>query len=432
MGFLSLTTSTFLIGQLSLIAAQTSNNPNPVGYSIDAGDAFVCKGGLAATNVSDIVTFPVQWEDSTLNQTHKENKTVVYVPGPSWAMTISQNDTLKTTFWYDTAGQNYSSDLTIGYDSCAFIFDNLPENTIRLAQNDPGNCTTTLSNDCRKKLLGVVASSAQKWTSYSSPPPYQNLSAGVLPTICQYIRKDLLDSAGRWPQECAQDLGSGVSYDIPDSGPRTATAIQVPLTGYNSSIMDISSDCSFSDGNKTFHGVMTRVDRNETYDVATRNVYPVLSVYFSVANHDRVSYTSYADSEFVCLRAKTFTEGSRVSPSLPAGTAYSTTSKLSGGAIAGIVIGTLVGVALCGLGVWFFLRRHNRASKAKRLPEVIGNEDKSPEIDGTERHELSPVDKKIEIDNGQVTELGNAQGKPGELYGSGMERSELYGTEVQR
>jgi hypothetical protein len=121
-------------------------------------------------------------------------------------MTVDDdNDSPQTNLWYSTGGQNYSDDLALGYDVCAYYIGNLPLSTVELGQDDPGDCSTTFSDHCRTAILDRAAESAYKWVSYASQPPYSNLSTGVLSTICSYIIGDFGDNGFTYPKECSQD-----------------------------------------------------------------------------------------------------------------------------------------------------------------------------------------------------------------------------------
>lgn len=131
-------------------------------------------------------------------------------PDPSWAITVSGGDTeqIQTNIWYDTAGQNYSDDIGINYDVCAYALSRFPRDTVQLAQDDDsGSCGGVFTPQCIHALTERAAESAHKWVSYSTPPPYQNLTAGVLPSICSYNANDLHDDGMNYPKECKQEFG---------------------------------------------------------------------------------------------------------------------------------------------------------------------------------------------------------------------------------
>lgn len=275
-----------------------------------------------------------------------------------------------------------------------------------------------LSQGCRDALLDRIASSALMWTTYASPPPYSNLSAGVLGTLCGYIYNGVADDGNDYPRECAKEFGGSIG------------GTELMLTGYNGS--DIDNSCSLQSGIKTFHRLFSTLeDATATaYDNATRSVFPALSVYFPVANIDRTSFYSSANSSLRCLRVQNFSEGSRVSPTLPSGTPYHNGKKTSGGAIAGIAVGVVVGVAIiAGVMIWVCLRR--RRAKGRLEQSRVLEDDKLskglPEVDGAGLSELSPTDRKPEIDGTHIAELGGS-GKVAELSSTGEKPAELAGS----
>lgn len=81
----------------------------------------------------------------------------------------------------------------------------MPLNAHRLGQDDPGDCSTVFSQRCIDSVTTMASESALKWSTYSSPPPYENLTAGVLPSICEYISKDLKDTIKK---ECGASMQS--------------------------------------------------------------------------------------------------------------------------------------------------------------------------------------------------------------------------------
>ena len=381
----------------------------------------LCNSAIDKANASGVLTYQVDYLDP------RPKSGGGFIPDPSWAVTV---DGGQRTWWYDTAGQNYSNDLYIGYDVCAYIVYRLPLNTVELGQDDPGDCSTVLSQDCIDELTTRAALSANMWTTYSSPPPYQNLTAGVLPTICNNIFGDFGDDGWSFPKQCAKELNYHQG-DMSDVG--NGVYVQpVPLTGYNESILD--TGCPLRDGDKTFHSDWyDSIGEIGGYDRVTRDVTPVLTVYLPPANVDALYSNSASISALKCLRVKHFSEGSRVSPALPAGIPYSHGS-ISGGTIAGIIVAVLAPTAIfTGLATWFCLRRRKARGHTLEEPKLVDStgegEDDSiglaelssksyrQEMDSTELAELSPVERKpmIEADSKYVYELGHGEGKLVEL-----------------
>jgi hypothetical protein len=203
------------------------------------------------------------------------------------------------------------------------------------------------------------------------------------------------------------------------------------LTGYNDSDL-YNRNCSASAEDKIFHSVPVAITRANSdwrsgndigYDNATHDVLPILTVYMPVANVKRTDFYSIAISALQCVRIKDYSEGSRVSPALPEGTAWPyPATGLSMGANRGIIAGVVVFVVLAGsllLCLWLVRRKKRRAKEsAARLAAAPddGNEKLPPEADGSHVvNELSPKDKKPEIDGVTIVEMEGAGGRPSEL-----------------
>ena len=179
----------------------------------------------------------------------------------------------------------------------------------------------------------------------------------------------------------------------------------IPLTGYNSTVLD-EVPCTLHGNGRSFRPVIGFASTDaDAYDEFTRDVIPVLTVFFPVANYKRDSAPSWANSTMRCSRTKNFSQGSRVSAPLPKGTPYSYGSGLSGGAIAGIVVGVVVFVAIiASMAFWFWRRQRRQRSQPANLAEA--KEDGHQELGGTNVHELKSEDRKHETDSDPVYEVG--------------------------
>ena len=313
----------------------------------------LCGSNPSNANASGVFTYPVSISD---------------VPPASWALTVDtlEDGSANSNIWYSTGGQDYSDDLSLGYDVCAFFIDNLPINTVRLSQTAGDDCSGMFTDRCIDTLLTRAQESAFGYVQTFTPPPYSNLSAGVLPTLCSLIATDLSGGEGTtWPHECQKEAGeqtdsaSGyVGATITSVGTNSVhldencmQLIISALTGYNESSLD--SDCELQSGTRSWQLADNVTSSSDEYDNATLSVYPILSVYFPVANHERTESFGYAASHLACLRAKEYSQGSRVSPELPAGTPYHYGSALRGCGIAGVAVGVLAFVSIIsGLAVW--------------------------------------------------------------------------------
>lgn len=164
----------------------------------------LCNGSISDANASAIITH-TQGQGRIGEDLNTGER--LGAPNHSWAVTVTggNGQALERRFWYDTAGVNYADDVGIDTDVCAFPNFYMPLNAHRLGQDDPGNCSTIFSQRCIDAVTSMAAKSALKWTTYSSPPPYENLTAGVLPSICTYISNDLRETIKK---ECGPQMQS--------------------------------------------------------------------------------------------------------------------------------------------------------------------------------------------------------------------------------
>lgn len=169
--------------------------------SQDTAGSSLCNSSISSANASGIYSFPVE-----IARADQDSYTNERVPDPSWAITVTggNGESIERRYWYSTAGQDYADDIDINYDVCALIWSRLPINTIRLGQSDSGNCSTVFSERCIDGLTSKASSSALQWATYSSAPPFENLTAGVLPSICGYIFRDLLETMA---ENCTNEFG---------------------------------------------------------------------------------------------------------------------------------------------------------------------------------------------------------------------------------
>lgn len=146
----------------------------------------LCNSSISNANASGILTIPSSYARGSGDERRY----------PSWAVTVSggNDQEVSRTLWYDTAGENYADDMGLHYDVCSIVFADLHTNAYRLGQNDSGNCSSMITDRCMESVTRAASISADMWITYSTPPPYENLTAGVLPTICRNIRDDLQET----------------------------------------------------------------------------------------------------------------------------------------------------------------------------------------------------------------------------------------------
>ena len=201
------------------------------------------------------------------------------------------------------------------------------------------------------------------------------------------------------------------------------------MTGYNSSVL-YTDNCTLSAGDKTLHPAYFSYPSNPEwdtgsdvgYDNITNEVTPILTVYMQVANVERRSCCNKPNTILECIRASDFSEGSRVAPALAEGTPWPKPG-LTAGAKGGIAAGVVVFVLAVGgivLYLWIAKRkkRARAASAAAQFDARSSDDDVKlpPEADaGLGIHELTPVDRKQELEGANVSELGDGRSKPSEL-----------------
>lgn len=156
------------------------------------------------------------------------------------------------------------------------------------------------------------------------------------------------------------------------------------------------------------------------YDNLINTVTAILTVFMDVANVERRGCCNTPKSVLECIRPSNFREGSRVAPTLAEGTPWPKPGSLSAGAKGGIAAGVVVLVLAVGglvLYLWIVKRRKRMAAASQSHPK-LNDDDKNlpPEADeGSGVHELTPKDRKHEIDGSLILEIGGSGGKVSEL-----------------
>ena len=112
---------------------------------------------------------------------------------------------------YATGGANYSDDLALGYDVCAFTLPTYSTNTLYRAQSDTGNCFATFDSDCVSALESAASSYADGLISNATPPPNSNLTADTLSRVCYDIGQTIEQN---FPSECQKYMNNSVTLSV--------------------------------------------------------------------------------------------------------------------------------------------------------------------------------------------------------------------------
>ncbi|KAJ9606929.1 hypothetical protein H2200_008940 [Cladophialophora chaetospira] len=283
------------------------------------------------------------------------------------------------------------------YSACAFSFKGLPQNTIERGQHDDGTCTQMLSQKCVAALEEVAANSAKWLVQNPTVGPYSNLTPPILEPICQQI------------SECAPYFDDG--------SPLYPTLNTYTLTDNVTKPVN----CSFTDGVFGPHDVV-EADYNsppgfsfpyngtspaQAYDELVYTVWPVMTVVMPPANNTRYSSIANAYATLTCLRAKSISYNYRTPPDLPKPKAVHFPGPFSKGAIAGIAVGAVMGVAVVAAAAfWFWRRRKSRIAGDQKV--AVGADLSKPPrlIDGKELYQLETKLAVAELDTCRRAEIG--------------------------
>lgn len=252
--------------------------------------------------------------------------------------------------WYTTNGADYSNDFGLGYDACALTLAPLNANAILRGQSDNGTCLTTMDDACVSALQTNTQNYANTLTG-SLTGPQLNLTNTTLPTICNDLGSNLIAT---FPEEC--------SYFFEDP----PAALGGALTTWNKNYDTFLSDsCVINSTDGLFHNVLDFSANSSLpiYTNWTRTIYPILTIFMPVANADAPVSLAAAKTQLVCLHIDNINAGSYIPEAAaePTPIKYRSDGKsLSGGAVAGIVVGAVLGVALvAGAVVWLWrLKKH--------------------------------------------------------------------------
>lgn len=161
----------------------------PTFASIVLGNIWPNFNTSAATNNTCLNSL---WNPA--NATDKQNATIlgsnnglglwrIAVATEFQEATIEDNPKLTETspgayanVWLDTFTDIDLTDGSNGFSACAYIFKDLPYNTMLRGQDDDGSCEQTLSKECIAAISWRAAETAQWLVANPTQGPYSNLT----------------------------------------------------------------------------------------------------------------------------------------------------------------------------------------------------------------------------------------------------------------
>ncbi|CZT18082.1 uncharacterized protein RCC_03921 [Ramularia collo-cygni] len=342
---------------------------------VNAFSSNLCGATFEDTNATGITYInpnvlqgPQPGQENTSGKTLQSGLAVT-IQDSSGSSNTSNSTSSSYGLWYNTNGANYSGNFALGYDVCALIGFSLNYNSKLRGQEDDGTCSSALDSTCISDIKAVT----QQWADWLTTPntigPGTNLTNSTLPTLCNTLAASVKDN---FPASCSyffQDSGlDGLGWALTSNGNNDA---------YDT-ILD--NNCTI---NGTWQRAVTLYGNNSRsiYTAWAQTITPVLFAFMPVADSSATTRISSSVAELSCLRINNIKEGSYKPPSLPEPTpiAYNTTEtalpqptdsgqgsseqSLTGGAIAGIAIGAVAGVAAIAGGLFFWLWRKRKARR---------------------------------------------------------------------
>ncbi|EME81898.1 uncharacterized protein MYCFIDRAFT_87057 [Pseudocercospora fijiensis CIRAD86] len=350
-------------------------------------------------------------------------RTITSRPAPvSWAYTVYHNaSTLQAVWWYNTGGANYSDDFGMGYDVCAFRLRNLTSLATWNAyiKNDDGSCNKTLDDDCIKDLKKLARRTAIAQVGEASPA--SNLTEGALPKVCSAIGTTILNNLPKtckkyfderdfevatWQMSdynktsrdvaCCSDIQYNSCPIYANESQATSTNLEITGSPDDPTTAMMKDSERYPGSWHAWWGLDMKLGlerkggfNTDNYDAYAHGVFPMLTVYMSLANQRRQIYIE-PFAQLTCMRATNFSEGSRKPPPLHPS---ESSSGLSPGAIGGIAAGSAVG-ALAVIIAAFLYYRH------KRLTAAAARKAASLSSSGTGPTELGGDGPAAELDKG--------------------------------
>lgn len=236
------------------------------------------------------------------------------------------------------------------------------------------------------------------------------MTAGSQSTICYNVGNSIADN---FPPECQKYINGTVQVAgaAITSSPGRSSSGGCTLTNLNS--------------NATFEHLITISGEASHFNYLVFNYFvsPFILSWFPVANYEATNSITTANSVMACPHVQRINPGSDSVPAAPSPTPLGS-GGLSGGAIAGIVVGVVAVVAIIA-GVVFWFWRKNRKSKKMKTDQG----DSPPAYSADAKEKSTPIAEAPA--DGAVTELSPDNELRPELSGDGVKAQEKAVNEQQ-
>ncbi|KAH9826215.1 hypothetical protein Tdes44962_MAKER10059, partial [Teratosphaeria destructans] len=282
------------------------------------------------------------------------------------------------SLWFSPGDQNYTDNFRLGYDVCYLWLPQLTLNTLERGASENGSCVQTFDESCVNDLNSLTDTFSTELVGAPTSGPDSNLTTDSLPTVCNDLASMLTQN---FPNSCRVYFNDTVPRQVLGGLP----LLGGPLTGPDSLVS--RSQCTTSNG---YSLLWTQYGDNTflNYVYANYIVAPIITAFMPIANAARPVTLGFTKSFLACARANDLQPGSEAPPSLPSPTpvinpyaddantspspsnspAQSTSPHLSGGAIAGIAIGVLLGLAALA-ALLFLFKRSRHPTRTKPAPD---------------------------------------------------------------
>ncbi|MCJ1398422.1 hypothetical protein MMC11_001620 [Xylographa trunciseda] len=336
-----------------------------------------------------------------------------------WVYSVLGNssDTALASLWLGAPSDINLSSTTNDFNACGIELS-LFQNTIERGQTDQGMCEQTLDSTCTASLTFAAQNAAIRLMGEQMGQP-------IMSVICQQIASIIV--AATKNATCAPYFPSvPSSLSAGNNGLCTVPnhmklIMAIELTA-GTCVLPVYPHLAFSGFGNIDAGLLVSPENvpYSAYDNAYRDVKAIFTVFTPPANVTRISEHSTGEAFLNCLRITNTSSSSRVAPTLPGPTNVVFPGTLTGGDIAGIVIGCVAGVAILAGVIYLLLRRRRRARQtaaAAALPSSEATKEKGGD--------------RTEVDSRGVVEASAHAGASGRAERKGQAVEELQGTELQ-